>query len=196
MKKIIAIISACLVTILLTVTIVLACTKFTAATVVKYDKVWSMDVYNSYHDSEDPMVLTTDDNEYKEILKLYQASLKENNLASLFQGAKGFDEEVKNEEVSVKTIIDNSEGTLVFRLNYSETQTLALHGKDYVNEESSTKETVKFDSLLVEVKNTANYTEYNVYLVEGDATYSSWNVSLIAQQEDLYAYITNLKYQF
>jgi len=196
MKKIIAIISGCLVAILLTVTIVLACTKFTAATVVKYDKIWAMEVYNSHHASDDAMTLATNSDAYKEIIKLYKESLKENNLSSLFQGAKGFDESVKNEEVKIANIIDNDEGTYVFHLMYEEKQSLVLNGESYIVPESKTKETVKFDSLYVEVKNTANFTEYKVYLVEDGASYSSWNVSLIAQQSELYAYIADLKYQY
>jgi len=196
MKKIIAIISGCLVAILLTVTIVLACTKFTAATVVKYDKIWAMEVYNSHHASDDAMTLATNSDAYKEIIKLYKESLKENNLSSLFQGAKGFDESVKNEEVKIANIIDNDEGTYVFHLMYEEKQSLVLNGESYIDPESKTKETVKFDSLYVEVKNTANFTEYKVYLVEDGASYSSWNVSLIAQQSELYAYIADLKYQY
>lgn len=198
MKKIIAIISGCLVAILLTVTIVLACTKFTAATIVKYDKIWAMEVYNANFKSDQGMTLSTDSETYKDIMRLYQESLKENNLSSLFQGAKGFDEseKVKNEEVKIADVIDNKEGTYVVHLMYSEKQFLQIDGENVVDEDSKTKEAVKFDSLYVEVKNTANFTEYKIYLADSGSKYSSWNVSLIAQQSDLYAYIADLKYQY
>ena len=77
-----------------------------------------------------------------------------------------------------------------------EKQTLKWGGKDYVNPNSTTEETVKFDSLYVEVKNTANFTEYTVYLAQEGSSYSSWNVSLIAHQDALFAYIGDLKYQY
>ena len=159
MKKIIAIISGCLVAILLAVTIVLACTKFTAATVVSYDKVWAMEVYNQYHASDDALTLSKNSDAYKEILKLYKESLKENNLSSLFQGAKGFKPSVKSEEVKIVDILDNDEGTYVFCLMYEDAQKLVLNGENYVNPNSETNEVVTFEKLYIQVKNTASYTK-------------------------------------
>lgn len=195
MKKIIAIISASLVAILLAVTVVLACTKFTAKTVVKNEKAWAMEVYNS-HNSETPLTYEASEDTFKKIMSLYSESLKENNISALFQGAKGFDEKVNNEEIAISEITKMEEGNYVFRIMYEETQNLKWGGKDYVNPNSTTEEIVKFDSLYVEVKNTANFTEYNVYLANNNSTYSSWNVSLIAHQDALFAYIGDLKYQY
>jgi len=195
MKKIIAIVSASLVAILLAVTIVLACTKFTAKTVLKYDKAWAMEIYNT-HNSTDPMTVKSDNEIFKEIIKRYKESLKENNISALFQGAKGFDETVNNKEVAISEIVNLEDGDYVFNIMYEEKQTLKWDGKDYVNPNSTTKETVKFDSLYVEVKNTANFTEYNIYLAENGSSYSNWNVSLIAHQDSLFSYIGDLKYQY
>lgn len=195
MKKIIAIISASLVAVLLAVTVVLACTKFTAKTVVKYDNAWAMEIYNT-HNSKDPMTVKSDSETFKKVISLYKESLKENNISALFQGAKGFNEEVNNEEVAVSDIINVEDGDYVFRILYEEKQTLKWGSKDYVNPNSTTEETVKFDSLYVEVKNTANFTEYTVYLAQEGSSYSSWNVSLIAHQDALFAYIGDLKYQY
>lgn len=197
MKKIIAIISGSLVTLLLAVTIVLACTKFTADTIVTYDKLWAMEVYNTYHDSEDPQTLNKNDKEFKEIIRLYKESLQENNLSALFQGAKGF--EVKdpvNKEVTIKSIIDNEDGNYVFCLMYDEAQKLVVNGEDFVNPNSKTQEVVTYEKLYVEVKNTANYTEYKVYLADNADTYSTWSMSFIGQQSELFAYIGEIKYQF
>ena len=192
MKKIIAIISGSLVAILLAVTIVLACTKFTADTIVTYNKV-----YNPYHDSTDPLTLNKDSETFKEIIRLYKESLQENNLSALFQGAKGFEVEAPaNKEVTIKDILDNEDGVYVFCLMYDEAQKLVVNGEEFVNPNSKTQEVVTYEKLYVEVKNTANYTEYNVYLADNGDTYSSWSVSFIAQQSELFAYIGELKYQF
>lgn len=196
MKKIIAIISGCLVAILLAVTIVLACTKFTAATVVTYDRLWAMEVYNTHHDSSDPLTLNKNNDKFNEIIRLYKASLQENNLSSLFQGAKGFDVKVENKETTIKNIIDNEDGNYVVCLMYDEEQKLVVDGEYYVNPSSKTQEVVTYEKLYIEVKNTANYTEYKVYLADNADSYSSWNVSLIAQQSDLFAMVGELDLVF
>jgi len=197
MKKIIAIISGSLVAILLAVTIVLACTKFTADTIVTYNNVWAMEVYNPYHDSTDPLTLNKDSETFKEIIKLYKESLQENNLSALFQGAKGFDVEApENKEVTIKNILDNEDGVYVVCLMYEDAQKLVVNGEEFVNPNSKTQEVVTYEKLYVQVKNTANYTEYKVYLADNDDTYSSWSVSFIAHQSELFAYVGDLKYQF
>ena len=198
MKKIIAIISACLVAILLGVTVVLACTKYTAATVLE-DGAMSVAVYRNGNQAVNEYDSETD--EFKKIIRLYNASRKENTLSSLFQGANGFTPEVKNDEVLLSTITTNSDGNYVVVFTYDEIQTLTLNGKDYVNEDSETKETVKYQQMFIEVANTTNFTEYNIYLVdESNANKdidsnkkSYWHVSLIAHQSDLYAYVATVK---
>ena len=198
MKKIIAIISGCLVAILLAVTITLACTKFTAASVVN-DGAMSIRVYKGQ--STETMEIHNTHENYAKLMNLYKASLKENTLASLFQGATGFDEEVVNEEVTLSTITANKEGTYVLCFIYNEAQTLKLNGENYVNPNADPDKgestDVTYKALYVQVKNTANFTEYNVYLAEtGTSTYSYFHVSLIAQQSELYAFVGELKYQF
>ena len=198
MKKIIAIISSCLVAVLLAVTITLACVKFTAVTVVS-DVAMSVRVYKD--SSTETMELYKSRDEFAEITNLYNESLKENTLASLFQGATGFDYKVNNEEVTLSKVTKNDEGTYVLCFIYDEVKTLTINGEKYVNENANTDKgestDVTYKALYVEVKNSANFTEYNVYLADnGSSTYSYFNVSLIAQQADLYAYIGELEYQF
>jgi hypothetical protein len=198
MKKIIAIISSCLVAILLAVTITLACVKFTALTVVN-DGAMSIRVYKD--NSEVTMEIKKDRDEFAKINQLYKESLKENTLASLFQGATGFDHKVNNKEVSISSVTKNEQGTYVLCFIYNEVKTLMINGEKYVNENANTDKgestDVTYKALFVEVKNTANFTEYNVYLADsGNSTYSYFNVSLIAQQSDLYAYVGELEYQF
>ena len=108
MKKIIAIISSCLVAVLLAVTITLACVKFTALTVVN-DGAMSIRVYKD--NTEVAMEIKKDRDEFNKINQLYKASLKENTLASLFQGATGFDHKVNNKEVSISSVTKNEQGT-------------------------------------------------------------------------------------
>ena len=192
MKKIIAIISGCLVAILLAVTITLACTKFTAQTVVA-DGAFAIDIFKG--SSTATMSLHEDDAEYAKIIELYKGSLKENNLSALFQGANSVDVEVKNEEVAVSTVT-SKEDSYVLHFIYDEAKTLKVDNKDYVNPNSETQESVTYTGLYVVVNNSASYTTYKVYLVNGSATTSYWNVSLIAQQSKLYEYIGELKYKF
>lgn len=190
MKKIIAIISGCLVAILLTVTIVLACTQFTATSVVN-DGAYAVEVFKGSSTS----TVTIDDSrdEFKQIMKLHKASLKENNLSSLFQGAKGFDAQVKNEEVAISTITSN-ESTYVLHFMYDEAQNLKLNKENYTDKDNN--KVVTYTHLYVVVNNSANYQEYKVYLADGVATKSYYNVKLIAQQADLYEYVGQLKYIF
>ena len=68
--------------------------------------------------------------------------------------------------------------------------------EDFVNPNSKTQEVVTYEKLYVEVKNTANYTEYKVYLADNADTYSTWSMSFIGQQSELFAYIGEIKYQF
>ena len=196
MKKIIAIISGCLVAVLLAATITLACTKFTAVSVVA-DDAWLIKVYKG--SSTEALEIHEDNKEYAEIVKLQKESLKENTLSSLFQGATGFDYKVTNKEYTLSEITGNQEGTYVLCYVYSETQTLKIKGEKYVNENADTEKgestDVTYKALYIEVKNSANYTEYNVYLAnKASDTKSNYRVSLIAQQSDLYDYIGDLKY--
>jgi hypothetical protein len=196
MKKIIAIISSCLVAILLAVTITLACTKFTAVSVVG-DGAMSIKLYKG--ESTETLELHQDDAEYAEIVKLQKASLKENTLSSLFQGATSFDYEVKSKEVKISEITGNKEGTYVLCYVYGETQTLKIKGEKYVNPDADTEKgestDITYKVLYVEVKNSANYTEYNVYLANKATDTKSYHyVKLIAQQSDLYKYVGDLKY--
>jgi len=193
MKKIIAIVSACVVAVLLAVTVVLACTKFTAFGVVKAGANY-IEVYRG--GSTEIGTFQSSSKEYSDIMKLYNESLKENNLSSLFQGVKGFDVKVENKQNSVSNITNNSEGKYVLNFIWEETQVLQINGKDYVNPDSNTAETVKYNHLYVEVINSVNYTEYKVYLVDyatsSSFTTSYWYVSVVAHQSNLYSYIANL----
>jgi hypothetical protein len=190
MKKIIAIISGSLVAILLTVTIILACTQFTATNVVN-SGAYSIEVYKG--SSTVALDIHKDYKEYDEIMKKYNASLKENNLSSLFQGAKGWKAEVKPEEVTISNITSN-ESTYVLRFIYDEEQTLKLNGKNYIDEETDNE--ITYTCLYVVVNNSANYEDYKVYLANGNATKSYYNVNLIAHQSGLYEYIGGLKYLY
>ena len=198
MKKIIAIISSCVVAILLAVTITLACVKFTAVSIVNTDAM-SIRVYQGK--TTETMEIHKSSNEYKNIVELFEKSLKENTLSSLFQGATGFDYKVNQKEVTISSITGNNEGTYVLCFIYNEVKTLTINGEKYVNENANTQKgestDVTYKALYVEVKNTSNFTEYNVYLAaSGNDTYSNFNVSLIAHQSDLYSYVGGLEYQY
>lgn len=198
MKKIIAIISSCLVTILLAVTITLACTKFTAVSVIS-DGAMSIKVFKG--SSTEVMEIANTRSEYNEIGKLFKKSLKDNTLSSLFQGATGFDVAVKNEEVTLSNITGNSDGTYVLCYVYSEDQVLKIKGEKYVNPNANTDKGESTDltyrALFVEVKNTSNFTEYNVYLAsDPNGTKSYYSVKCIAEQSELYSYIADLKYLY
>ena len=198
MKKIIAIISSCVVAVLLAVTITLACVKFTAVGIVN-DGAMSITLYKG--SSTPVMEIFNNRDEFAKINKLYKESLKENTLASLFQGATGFEHSVNNEEVTLSNITANQDGIYVLCFTYSEQKTLSINGEKYVNENANVNKgestDVTYRALFVEVKNTANFTEYNVYLAaSATSTYSYFNVSLIAHQSDLFSYIGELEYQF
>lgn len=195
MKKIIAIISGCLVAVLLAVTITLACVKFTAVGVVNEGAI-SIRLYKGK--TTETVEIFDDRDEYDRIMEFYKDSLQENTLASLFQGATGFDYSVKHEEVTLSNITGNTEGTYVLAFVYNEAKTLTINGEKYVNENANTEKgestDVTYRELYVEVKNTANFTEYKVYVVgTANASKSNFTVSLIAHQSELYSFLGEIE---
>lgn len=196
MKKIILTIASTIIGALLIATIILACTHYTAFAVVN-DKASLMRVFKSgtYSDTNYTYENTEGKDEVKTVLSKMEASRKENNLSTLFQGAKKFQPKVENKEISKNDIVQNNDGAYFVLLAFNEKQILVFDGKNYVDENTTTKETVKYDELLVEVKNSASFTSYTIYLFDYgyDKGISRYQVKCIGQQADLYAYIGTLK---
>lgn len=197
MKKIILTITSSLIGVLLIATIILACTHYTAYGIVN-DKVQLMEVYKTgYIDVAKTYENAEGKDEVKTVLSKLEASRKENNLSTLFQGAKGFQPKVENKEVKVKEIVENNDGAYFVHFVYSNAQVLVFNGKDYVDKNTTTKETVKYTELWIEVKNSSSFTSYTIYLVDqgldSSRATSRYQVKCVAQQADLYAYIGTLK---
>lgn len=197
--KIILTVCASLVGLLTIATIVLACTKYTAFGIVN-DKAYSMEVYKSGYEEIPTYTYvkgnTDDEAIMKQVYEKANLAQKENNLSALFQGVGKFETKVKNIQTDMEEVLNMAEGSYYIKLNYNEAQKLVIDGKDYINQNSSTKETVKYNALWMEVKNTANFTSYRLYLIDyslsSDENQSYFQVEVIGQQADLYAYIGSL----
>ena len=194
MKKIILTIVSSLVGALLIATIILACTTYTAYGLVN-DKAYSIKVYkNGYSDFV--REYDSNDTEFKTVFEKINGTFKENNLSAMFQGVGKFKVSVKNEERKIKDVVENNDGSYFVAFNYAEDQKLVIKGKEYVNENTTTKETVKYRELWMEVRNTANFGEYTIYLIDpsmGGRETSYYQVKLIAEQASLYEYIGTVK---
>lgn len=196
-KKIILTITSSLVGCLLIATIILACTHYTAYS-ISCKKAFSVEVYKSGY-TEITNSYLSDSDVFNNIIEKADASTKENNLSALFQNVRKFDAKVENNEIGVQSFVNSvcEAGSYMVAFYFTDSQTLIFDGKEYVNENSKTKETVKYNQLWLEVKNSANYTEYVAYLVDSnlDSTRSKsyFQVRMIGQQADLYSYVADVK---
>lgn len=195
--KIILTICASLVGLLLIATIILACTHYTATNIVS-TKAYAVEVYKSGYEEFPTYVYELGNEKDKAIINDIYAKIeettKENNLSAMFQGVKKFEVNVKHIQSNMEEVLDMANGSYYIKFMYNNTQDLVIDGENYINPNSSTKETVKYNAIWLEVKNTSNFTEYSAYLVDGtsDEDTSYFRVDLIAQQANLYSYIADL----
>ena len=187
MKKIISIVALSLVGLLVVATIVMACVQYNSFSAVNKDAGIITVIRTSSQTSFD-----ADDKEYDKIYSLIEKSRKENALSTLFQGAFGFEPEVdvKSNEQSMPTAVD---GTYYIKFVYNEEQTLKINGKAYTTN-TTTKETLTYTIMYLEVKNAKDFTEVNAYFGSNEAgTKYTYSVSMIAHQADLYSYINDIE---
>lgn len=195
--KILLTIGASLVGLLLIATIILACTHYTATNIIS-TKAYAVEVYKSGYEEFPSYVYETGNEKDKAIIDEIYAKIeettKENNLSAMFQGVRKFDVRVKQIQSNMEEVLDMANGSYYIKFMYNTTQDLVIDGENYVNPNSSTKETVKYDAVWLEVKNTSSFTSYSAYLVNGtsDEDTSYYRVDLIAQQSNLYSYIGGL----
>jgi len=122
-----------------------------------------------------------------------------NLLTKLIQSDRRFDVNTKETYTVNNYYINkfNKENNILFAAYYNDIPVGYIFGYiKYQSGDFAYYSVAQIDSLYVEVKNTANFTEYNIYLAENGSSYSNWNVSLIAHQDSLFSYIGDLKYQY
>jgi len=193
-KKIILTICSSLVGALLIATIILACTSYTAYGIVN-DKAYSIEVYKNGYETSTKYVYDNEDEVYTNVISKLKDSLKENNLSALFQNVRSFKTRVENVEKKISEAVDANDGSYYVAFYYSTPQILVIDGKEYVNENSTTKETVKYTQLWMEIKNSSSFTSYTAYLVDASLSVetSYFQVVMIGEQAPVYDYLASLK---
>lgn len=124
---------------------------------------------------------------YNKIVELNNKSREEGLLTSLLGNAYGFEATVTEVETTVSTI--KNLGT-VLQFVYTSVQTFEFDGKVYKDNDGNT---VTYNHMYIEVKDTENLTETTAYLVNNNEdTDSNFKISFLAKQAELFDYLANL----
>lgn len=188
MKKTISIIIISLVVLLVAATITLALVPFTCYSPIT-EGYSLITVYKNSYNNQNTYIDSTE--EYKKISELYEASLKQNILSTMFQGALGNKTELEKVSSStVKTLLNGEDSGYFIEFDYNSEQTLVWEDEEYTYTDGKTEKVAKYTSLLLEVKNTDNFTETTVYVVNGSSYL--FKITSLAQQSELFEYVNNL----
>lgn len=135
---------------------------------------------------------------YSELLKKYNASYKQKIMSGLFQGILGDNAEIVKISGTSKTTALSGGTYLCFE--YNEVQTLKLNGKVYQYErnDGNLEDPVEYKNVYIEVKDSSNMTNINIYVQELDSQgnsqdYFYYKFVVRASQADLYDYIEGLE---
>lgn len=189
MKKVLSIISLCLIGILAT-TIIIFSTVNTNYNLnltnpnyieISINNSSAMESYDSNGDAEHKAV-------YDKVMSLYNDSFKQKIMSGIFSGVLFNKPTIVYNISSINTLLNS--GTYII-FNYNEEQTLKLNGEIYTYTSSSGSKTtdIKYNKLYVEVKNTSSITTFNIYVKNINNDYSYYRYSVQAKQGELYKYI-------
>lgn len=138
-----------------------------------------------------PAVFNNADNEgqkvYRNIEEKYNTTTKESVLTCIFGGAYGFEEKVEDKTTTLTNIKASG---IVLEYTFAEEQTITLDGEVQKDKDGNT---IKYNKVFIEVKNTADLTETYAYLYNTRNDDSLIRVTFLAKQAELYSYIDSLK---
>ncbi len=191
MKKTVSIIIITLVGLLVATTIVLACIPFKQYNIVKNDPNYVVVYKNSSANSN---LYESNTDEYKSIMDLYEKSLKQNILSTMFQGALGKKAELtKVDNLNISGVLDaENAGYFVEFAFDDEDKTLVWEGKDYTYKKNGRDELAKYDSIYLQVENTESFSKTTAYIVN-DGKYA-FKITSFARQAELNDYINKLEW--
>lgn len=134
---------------------------------------------------------TGSDNEgqkvYKNVAEKYNATTKESVLTCIFSGAYGFGEKVEDKTTTLSNIKASG---IVLEYTFEGEQTITMNDKIQKDKDGNT---IKFNKIFVEVKNTTDLTETYAYLYNTKNDDSLIRVTFLAKQAELYNYINDMK---
>ncbi len=183
MKKILTIIALCLIGVLATATIVLACIKYNY-NVIALDNVTAVQIYNGSNNELFEKEIKVD--EYNQVLDLYKKGAKQNLLNALFQGNLGH--EIVVNRVSTTTVTGKlgSTGTIAIKFYVQPQESLVIDGKEYKYNDQS----ISYDYITILLSNVNNVQETTLYFTSSNSSsYYSYSVTCYANFYQLYQYI-------
>ena len=188
MKKTISIIIISIVVLLVGATIALALIPYTCYNPINKD-FSIITVYKNSYNNQNTYISSQE--EYEEITKLYNESLEQNILSTMFQGALGDKTNIeKVSSTTVKTLMNAEDAGYFIEFDYNEAQTLIWEDEEYTYMDGQTEKVTKYTSLILEVKNTDSFAETTVYVVNGSSFI--FKITCNAHQADLFDYINKL----
>jgi len=189
MKKVLSIISLCLIAVLAVAIIVFSTVNTNYNLNLTKPDYIEISINNS--NTKESYYSNGDDEHkqvYNKVMELYNASYKQKIMSGIFSGVLFNKPTIIYSTSSVNSILNNG-SFIVF--NYNNEQTLTLNGKPYTYTSSSGSQTtnIKYNKLYVQVKNSNSITTFNIYVKNIDNDYSYYRYSVQAKQADLYSYI-------
>lgn len=126
------------------------------------------------------------------LVELYEKSLKDSVLSSMFQGTGKFKPNVLHKSVDVSGKY-NTSSVLALVFEYDEPQTLYLNGKEYkyTTTNQATKSITYTWSILTLTKS-ESFEKATLYLVSDGSTKSECQIEFLAHQSELYDYIVDM----
>lgn len=200
MKKkltlILTIVACVLVGLIAASAITLALVKSNFNQVIDTDKISGITVYldskDNYYDAN------TSADVFNKIKELYNEGTKESVLSSLFQGAYSdeAEAEVVTATTSTSTLKTPAAGTIVLKINFSETIKLVVNGETI--EDSSIygeDKAIYFNTVYFNVENNETLTKVRCYIVSNtNQNYSYRQVMYATHHSALYDYLNDLDF--
>lgn len=193
---ILTIIACTLVGLIAVSAITLALVKSNFNQVIDTDKISGITVYldskDNYYSAD------TSADVFNEIKKLYDKGTKESVLSSLFQGAYSDDAkaEVITSTTSTSTLKTPATGTIVLKINFSETLKLVVNGE--TQEDASIygdDKAIYFNTVYFNVENNNTLTKVRCYIVSNtNQNYSYRQVLFATHHTELYNYLNDLDF--
>lgn len=187
MKKILTIVALSLVGLLVVTTIVLGFIPSNFAQVSVTEAV-SLTYHNG---SAHQIYYKGEDEEFDDLVELFEEQSKQSVLKSLFTGAYSNDADVVNETTSMTSKLTSGQW-LVYR--FDNAQTLYIDGEKYEDDTLGEENTVEYKKLALSVTETDGLQLVTMYIFDSkDATVSTHTVKVYADLTATISYINELE---
>ena len=123
---------------------------------------------------------------FAEIMEKIHLSEKESVLTSLFGGAYKYNEKLSETTTKISDIKSNE---VVLEFKFDKEQTLMMHGEEKLDNNDNV---IKYNKVYVVVNNTTDLTETTAYLCVANKDESSFKLTYLAKQAELYNYLQGM----